>query len=395
MTRLDIERSYADREYKRAGQRRSPFYVLYREFLFRMVDFDLLPARGDISKLLGQFAGLLIFLSLMFSLGALSFGDSGLPRPALLIAAWGMERSLIATTMLVVGLFAVLSWDSTFPNRRDVLVLSPLPVRVRTLFLSKVAASGAALGLTVAALNVFTSVAWPLVLAPPGKGGFLDQILSIAPYRSFAAYWITMLAAGLFIYCCVLGTQGLMAQLLPRRLFLRVSSFLQMAAFCLFLCVYFLQPFLATPKALSAPENQGLLQWLPSYWFLGVFQQLNGSMHPALVPWAHRAWTFLALAILGAGAAFLLSYLRTLRQIAEEPDIVPGSRRGSWLPGFGNSLHTAVVQFSLRTLFRSRRHRVVLAFYLGLGFAIVILFLKSPVARATLGPGRGTIGASA
>ena len=53
---------------------------------------------------------------------------------------------MIATTMLVVGLFAVLSWESTFPDRRDVLVLSPLPVRARTLFLAKVAAVGSALG---------------------------------------------------------------------------------------------------------------------------------------------------------------------------------------------------------------------------------------------------------
>jgi hypothetical protein len=36
--------------------------------------------------------------------------------------------------MLVVGLFAVLSWESTFPDKRDVLVLGPLPVRAGTMF---------------------------------------------------------------------------------------------------------------------------------------------------------------------------------------------------------------------------------------------------------------------
>ena len=41
------------------------FRVLYRQFLFRMVDLELLSssAQGDISKLLGQIAGLLIFFS--------------------------------------------------------------------------------------------------------------------------------------------------------------------------------------------------------------------------------------------------------------------------------------------------------------------------------------------
>lgn len=40
--------------------------------------------------------------------------------------------------------------------------------------------------------------------------------------------------------------------------------------------------------------------------------------------------------------------------------------------------------FSIRTLLRSRRHRVILAFYLGIGFAIVILFMKTPRAQQQL-----------
>ena len=58
------------------------------------------------------------------------------------------EHFLISTTMLAVGLFAVLSWDATFPDKRDVLVLAPLPVRARTIFLAKVAAVAPSLCLT-------------------------------------------------------------------------------------------------------------------------------------------------------------------------------------------------------------------------------------------------------
>ncbi len=107
------------------------FRVLYREFLFRMVDRELLSvhAQGDTSKLLGQFAAVLILLSIPFTIMALGVENAHAPREAVLISAWGVEHSLIATTMLVVGLFAVLSWDSTFPDSRDVLVLAPLPVR--------------------------------------------------------------------------------------------------------------------------------------------------------------------------------------------------------------------------------------------------------------------------
>ena len=38
-----------------------------------------------------------------------------------------------------------------------------------------------------------------------------------------------------------------------------------------------LEPALASPHALTAPGNVDALAWLPTYWFLGLFQQLNGS----------------------------------------------------------------------------------------------------------------------
>jgi hypothetical protein len=39
------------------------FRVLYREFLFRMIDLDMLSAQGDAGRLFGQFAGLLVYFS--------------------------------------------------------------------------------------------------------------------------------------------------------------------------------------------------------------------------------------------------------------------------------------------------------------------------------------------
>ena len=75
--------------------------------------------------------------------------------------------------------------------------------------------------------------------------------------------------------------------------------------------------------------------------------------------------------------AYAASYFRTLRKILEEPDIVPGFKK-SWLPRFGGAFGTAIVQFSIRSLLRSRQHRMIFAFYLGVGFALAILFLTAP-----------------
>ncbi len=352
------------------------FRILYREFLFRLVDLELLSpdAQGDANKLLGRIGGLLAFLSVYLGLAGLLFDRKGMPPEIFRTVSWTMEHFLISTTMLIVGLFAVLSWDSTFPDRRDVLVLAPLPIRASTFFLAKIAAVGSGLGLAIAVFNAGPGLTWPVALSTANPS-VIDLALPFA-HRAFFAYWITMAAAGTFLFCCVLSIQGL-AALLPRRIFLRLSSLLQLSAFCAFMSAYFLEPSLMTPAVLAAPQNQRLLAWLPDYWFLGVFQQLNGTLTPETAPLAHRAWIGLIVSAAITAVAYAACYFRTLRKIVEEPDIVPGFRRFNWSPRLGTPVRTAIVQFSVRALARSRHHRIILAFYLGIGFAFLILFSRA------------------
>lgn len=349
--------------------RKLQFRVLYRVFLLRVVDLELLSADGDTTKLLGQFAALFAAISFILTAPLILFGG-GLPQIDILT----MEHFLIATTMVVIGLFSVLNWDSVFPDRRDVLILAPLPVQANTLFLAKLAALAFALTLSVIALNVFTGLIWPAVFFAPHAG-------VLAAGRSLAAYWIAMFAAAVFIFCSVLAVQGMTALILPRQQFLRLSALLQVAAFCLFVGVYILEPSLQDVGLVATPANQRLLGWFPAYWFFGLFQQLNGSMLSGFAPLASRAWIGLAVAVFGAGATLLLSFHYTLRKTVEEPDIVPGPRNVKWPQFFGNSLQSAVLLFSLRTLLRSRQHRVILSFYLGVGFAVALAYIKFPLGQ--------------
>ena len=373
---------------------RKQFRILFREFLFRMIDLELLAPEGDVTKLLGQFVTILLVISLWAALPA-SAGASGgrLPTVGGLIISWTVAHFLISTTMLVVGIFAVLSWDSAFPDRRDVLVLSPLPVQVRTLFSAKVAAVAIALSVSVLALNAFTGIATPFgfaiapVLRLPATAAGLPLAFPFIPSvgppagglaciaRSFAAFWLTMFGAGIFVFCSVLTVQGI-TQLLPRQIFLRLSSWLQTAFFIALGATYFLQPAFAGLDVLSS--NSRSLLWLPSYWFFAAFEQLKGPFPPQLAFLAHRAWAGLAIAIGGAVLSYAICYFRTLRKIAEQPDILPGSRRSSWSPNFGDSFSTALGRFTMRTLLRSRQHRVILSFYFGAALALT-LFYQHPV----------------
>ncbi|HUZ94380.1 MAG TPA: hypothetical protein VMU57_05650 [Edaphobacter sp.] len=346
------------------------FRILYRQFLLRVVDLEALSIEADIPRFLGQFAGILIMFSLVHA-AALDVFFLKMP--------WYFEQYLITTEMLVAGLITVICWDSTFPDRRDVMVLSPLPLGTRTILFAKVAASATLLGLAVVTLNCASGIMCPSLLATQLGSGWRF-------FQSFAAYWFTMVAASLFIYCAVLTVQGLIALLLPRRLFLRLSALLQLGAFGLFLGAYFLQPSFETPATFAAPENQWLLASSPSFWFFGLFNQLNGSLPTNLAWLALRAWIGLAVVIFGAVTSLLLCYLRTMKKTVEEPDIVPGAHGWHWTPHFGDALETAIVLFSIRSLTRSRHHRVAFAFYLSLVLALALSSVKVSLSAATFRP---------
>lgn len=355
--------------------KRLQFRVLRRQFLFRVVEIEALSthAQGDATKLLGQFVALLFFASLVLSLGLLGLNGVNMTPTARFDFCLSMEHFLIATTMLAVGIFAVLSWDSIFPDHHDVLVLAPLPVSPRTIFLAKGAATATGLALVVVALNAAAGLGWPLAfagLATPSSHWL------IAAVRYFAAYWLTILTAGAFIYCGLLSAQGLAAQILPRRLFLQVSGLLQTAALCLFISGYFLEPGVAGLKNLVSPAMQRPMFWLPTYWFFGLYNELAGSMRPVLQPLARRAWVGLAITTLTTAVVYALSYMRTMKQMLEEPNISFSPRGLRWLPPFGNRLQTAIAHFVVRSLARSRQHRLILAFYLGIGLAFTILLVQ-------------------
>jgi predicted permease len=361
-----------------APNRARQFRVLYRDFLSRMIDLEVLSARGELQALLGQFAAMLAALSFVMAVYLVPrYGTSPLPHSRLLTLAWLDEEFLIGTTMAIAGMFSVLAWNAVMPDRRDALVLGPLPLSAWTICRAKIAALATSLAVSVAAVNAFTGLAYPIVLSP--AGGFLGFL------RSLAAYWITMAAAGAFIAAALLAVQGIASQVLTYRLFQRASSFLQIATFFTILGVYFLKPPLATVAGLTSPAHRHWIEWLPTYWFLGLFQALNGSMHPAFGALAVRAMEALALALGLSAIAYLLAYQRGLRRIVEQPDIAPGDRSrpasgvARWLAAMllPKSIDRAIVLFTARTISRSRQHRLILAAYAGIALAIAMAYLKS------------------
>ncbi len=341
------------------------FRVLYRQFLLRVIDLESLSIEADIPRFLGQFAGILIMISTVQAIGAL-----WLPPPPSM--AWHIEQSLFSNLVLLVGLCSVLTWDSIFPDRRDALLLGPLPVSPRTILFAKMSASATLLLVGVLCLNVESSVAWALVLGVPAGG--VPEIL-----RFLLAEWFTLLLATAFGYGSVLAMQGFSSLLLPRRIFLRVSAVLQLFAYAAFLIAYFL-PYLNNYAEATNPAHRALLAYSPALWWFALFNQINGTL-PVDLSWvAQRGWIAVAVTLAAAGASLLFSYRHTMRKTVEEPDLLPGRSGYRWMSWPGSALKTAIVQFCFRSILRSRQHRVALALFWSVVFAIALAWIRHAIA---------------
>jgi pimeloyl-ACP methyl ester carboxylesterase len=347
------------------------FRVLYRDFLRRMVDLELLSSQGDAMQLAVQFGALLAAFSLVLTIYLLPiYARSPLRGAELLRASWGTEEFLISTTMTVVGMLAIVSWDSLLPGRADSLVLGLLPVSVRIIFRAKAAALATALGVAIAVVNCFTGLTIPLA----------------AGVRAALVYWVTMLAAGAFVFCALLALQGIAAQIFGHRGFLRVSNVLQTTSFFAILAVYFLAPG-PSEMSLDSAEGQRIVHALPSFWFLALLERLSGASEPALSGLATRALVGLAIALGLAAITYTLSYARTVRRMVEQPDILPSDRKhqpSKVLPLVARKLSNkpleqAILLFTARTIGRSRQHRNILAVFGGIGLAICLTFTRSMI----------------
>ncbi|MGO9273737.1 MAG: hypothetical protein ACLQOO_26450 [Terriglobia bacterium] len=297
-------------------------------------------------------------------------------------------------SMVVIGFVAVLEWDALFPDRRDYAILTPLPLKVASIFAAQIAALAAFVALFVITVSGPATIFYPCVAAMGIPGGRLP--LSYIGW-TIVAHAAAVLGGSAFMFLCFVGLQGVLINLLRPRWFKWISLAVQVLSMIALLSMFFLLPLVSTLVASWKKAGSINLYLLPPMWFLGLYQTLLGSHDPVYASLARIAVRGLCLVTLVSAVTYFLSYRRFVRRTIEQGgDEAAEPGRIEFLLGrladrfvVRKPMERAVFYFVGKTIARSARHRLYLAAYVGVGFAFVTEGLVALLSahRPSSGPG--------
>ena len=293
-------------------------------------------------------------------------------------ALMAYQTFYIAVAMAVAFVVTMMVWSSLTPDRKDALVLGPLPVSAREQARARLLSLLQFFGLFAVAVTVPTAVAFNFVSGAAETIRFLPQLIlgHIA-------------AAGLgaaFAFFLLLDVQLVLAALFGPRAIRFIALPLQLASIgAVIAALASAQDF---GRALLGPVSEGML-WHPLAWFAGVYRWIGGDERDI----------FATLAARGAAAGFIVigfavtmyprAYERCLRNVITMDGRTAGALSRHWStvinallrPLLRKPQQRSLASFMLATLARSQSHRFLLGIYLG-----VALLIALPIADRLVQP---------
>ncbi len=392
---------------REAGENMTPFRLMTRLFVRRLVDNDLVSPHAD------RHDSLALVYAVIVSLGVFVTFFISIPYLAALVQLPGSaalsalsDRFLfIAASMSISALAALMTWDALALEARDAAILGPLPLAPRAVARAKLAAAVVFGTLLTIALNVAPSLLYPAFLTLNMRGARGVTVLGL-----IASHATTVSMAGMFGFAGILAIRGMLRLAAGERTFRRISSAVQTT----------LVVAMVTALLLALAVRAGdVRRWVegapdtpisarPVLWYLGANETLGGrlvaetplvlppllasaaiptasdelarmryrAMLPRLEGLAQCAWISFPLVIGLALGTFLLTNRRL-------PEWSAGARSSSRIRAIirsGCERHTqadpeaqAGFFFALQTLTRSAPHRTVLAMAVAVGLTHALI----------------------
>jgi len=333
--------------------------ILIRHFFGRFFDKESISPQGEPEAGVIQTLGLLAAPGAFIAILAMPLGFRNWDLVA-------FRFQSLSYSMIVMGVVMVFEWDALFPDCRDYQILTPLPLRLWTLFLAKLAALGIFLAIFLVDVNFFGVLFWPSIEDGP--------------------IWVhltVVVAAGLFSALAIAALQGVLVTLFSGAMYRRISICVQTGLMAALVMLFFLTPLIGFAIEQLCRTNSPYLNWFPGFWFAGLHEQLQPALRAdstlrGLGPLATRGiWCVLAIFL----STFLAGYRRHARRVLETAE--PSWKGGFKLSGIvarwllRDPVESGVFHFIGQTLARSVKHRLFLATYGGFGVALAVMTLAA------------------
>ncbi len=281
-------------------------------------------------------------------------------------STWGRigdQYFFVLFSFVAMGGVAIFEWEMLFPDRLDFLVLVPLPLRPRQLFLAKALALSGFMGLFLIASNLFGA----FMLPAASKGIF---------WRMVWAQSVATCLAGIFAASGVIVLGAILLCVLPLGLFRRTLWLFQVLGTTILGLLVIAYARFGSGIAAALQHPGFVVQYVPPIWFLGVYQQLlHGTSAQAFAqPAAHRAWVAVGLAITTAALLYPLAWVRMQRSTIQG-EATRALHPVRWWANLqsrliGEPTERAIFSFIGKTMSRNSRYQVYLALYCGVGLAL-------------------------
>jgi hypothetical protein len=263
-----------------------------------------------------------------------------------------MAVLFVAYSMITTGLLTVFIWDTLVFDKRDAMVLGPLPLNGRTIVGAKLAALATFLIGTALVVNVTSGLPFAFV-----TGGPEGHII-----RHLAGHLTGTIGGAVFIFCALVIVRGLLVLVVSAEAAATAGSLLQFAFLSAVLC------FMMVPTATGQVMP-------PISWFAALFEVIRGSTLQTSVPLAQQALIVLPISAAGAIAVTAVGYWKQMRAALAPSARAAASarvrRRLAALIVGRDRMARATSDFVLTTLARSRVQQAPIAIAAALGVAIV------------------------
>ena len=304
-------------------------------------------------------------------------------RPDVLdLLMWPHKLLFVTMAMVGTAVVSLVIWDNVFPDRREAFVIGHLPIRARTIVGARLTALSALMGLIALGSALPSALLYGIVSGGYSSGGIP---------RTVIAHFAATMGASVFAFLLLLSLQGLLINLVSGRSLQRAMVLLQFVFVVATLEALLMMPPIvqALEKAMAPGAVQpAWMRWAPPAWFLGLYEVLAGSSRP-IGSLAYRAVIALGVLLPLAFGLYAFTYRRLTRRAVEAADTQQSGRRVAYEPIVawlsnrltGSQISRAVCRYTIVTLLRSRRHRLLLTIFAGVGTTAAATGLLIPFSR--------------